>query len=160
MVNGAARVQRHPRGNYEHVSGITRIETQVHLQVQRCVAQGRRLPMNDEPKISDTNLNNLIQLIEDMPGERPEEFSDTLAALRELLALREQTRWIPVSEKLPEAGTFVDVSVGGVLQNHTAHFYEGDWYWCDPEADPAPREVVTHWRARPLPPAPVPEVKP
>jgi hypothetical protein len=108
-------------------------------------------------------LSNQAAFIAHARTDIPDLLSEVERLKVELLALREQTRWIPVSEKLPEAGTFVDVSVGGVLQNHTAHYYEGDWYWCDPEADPAPREVVSHWRARPLPPAPVPveqEVKP
>ena len=69
----------------------------------------------------------------------------------ELTALREQVRWIPVSEKLPkdnqEVLIYADLIAKGVHSTKSrqwsadGYYYHGDWY-----------DTVTHWMPLPLPP--------
>ena len=73
------------------------------------------------------------------------------ASYRELAALREQVRWIPVSERLPEYQQRVlffseRISLG--VHSEKARYwatdgytYPGDWY-----------NTVTHWMTLPQPP--------
>ena len=66
----------------------------------------------------------------------------------ELLQLREQVRWIPVSERLPDDGDSVLVYFGNVA----SAFLRDDGWW---RSAPIPSRIystVTHWQ--PLPPAP------
>jgi hypothetical protein len=69
------------------------------------------------------------------------------AVLDELAALREQARWIPVTERLPKECE--DVLMANIFHNVRVGFYNGD-RWIDNTSNRTPE--VTHWR--PLPPAP------
>lgn len=51
--------------------------------------------------ITDERLEELIGMYGESSCEQSAD-GDVLSALRELKALREQNRWIPVTEKLPE----------------------------------------------------------
>jgi len=69
----------------------------------------------------------------------------------EVSALREQVRWIPVSEKLPkdnqEVLIYADLIAKGVHSTKSrqwsadGYYYHGDWY-----------DTVTHWMPLPQPP--------
>lgn len=69
---------------------------------------------------------------------------DTLRA--ELAALKEQMRWIPVSERLPED----DTSVLIFIENET--YYAAFAYGVFWEISDFALEGVTHWRPLPTPP--------
>ncbi|MHB8961984.1 MAG: DUF551 domain-containing protein [Saccharofermentanales bacterium] len=60
-------------------------------------------------------------------------------AERDLAALREQTRWIPVGERLPEV-------IEQVLC-YAPHYHSIEVRWADQLG-----EAVTHWRPLPEPP--------
>lgn len=77
---------------------------------------------------------------------------DNERAYLELLALRESSRWIPVSERLPEVGACVLIYVpDGVGATIDVLHTDGKWLdWSSPNK-------VTHWR--PLPEAPIKEVE-
>ena len=74
----------------------------------------------------------------------------------EVSALREQVRWIPVSEKLPkdnqEVLIYADLIAKGVHSTKSrqwsadGYYYHGDWY-----------DTVTHWMPLPQPPEEVKE---
>jgi len=74
-----------------------------------------------------------------------------LISMEENAALREQVRWIPVSEKLPkdnqEVLIYADLIAKGVHSTKSrqwsadGYYYHGDWY-----------DTVTHWMPLPQPP--------
>jgi hypothetical protein len=99
-------------------------------------------------------------LIPPHPAPPTKEFDvmrDTIIELRHKLEAAEKSgAWILCSERLPRhiEGRFVDVVIGGIVQNSPACLEVGDddierWYWIDEDADPAPLHVVSHWRERP-----------
>jgi hypothetical protein len=79
--------------------------------------------------------------------------SDWEDKLDELEELREQARWIPVTERLPEVGQIVEARIqmlDGV--NICTPTYDpgldGRWRWC--------YDTPTHWRPMPDLPLPAP----
>jgi hypothetical protein len=69
---------------------------------------------------------------------------------RAVLAEAERAhRWIPVGEQYPRIGEFVLVVIGEVVQFTSACWSGQVWDWPDPDADCAPKEAVSHWRALP-----------
>ena len=74
----------------------------------------------------------------------------TEVALRaELAELREANRWIPVEERLPEAGVKA-IATDGDHVDMALYDYNNEWDWWVPigNAD----EEITHWRPLPAPP--------
>jgi chromosome segregation ATPase len=71
--------------------------------------------------------------------------SDWEDTLDELEELREQARWIPVTERLPKDEQTVLLTNGKVVE--TGDHYSGDWWQNRQKV-----KNITHWR--PLPPAP------
>ena len=73
-----------------------------------------------------------------------------IAELRaELAELREANRWIPVEERLPEAGVKA-IATDGDHVDMALYDYNNEWDWWVPigNAD----EEITHWRPLPTPP--------
>lgn len=78
----------------------------------------------------------------------PNDVGDVRSMATELLELREQVRWIPVSERLPDHGDSVLVYFGNV----TSAFLRDDGWWRSAAILSRIYSTVTHWQ--PLPPAP------
>ena len=89
-----------------------------------------------------------------MLGDHLDAAADALAAyedlgtVEELAALKEQTRWIPVSERLPEKDGFYNVVMNGgvwgepdVWSATSCGFYDGMW---DEDGT-----TITHWMMLP-----------
>jgi hypothetical protein len=75
--------------------------------------------------------------------------SDAIDCLEELLALREENRWIPVSERLPEFYTHVLVYFSDRLEElrvENLYLHQHGWWGGNPRLKP------THWK--PLPSKP------
>lgn len=83
--------------------------------------------------------------IEYMIAANPATMLALIARVRELEAV---TRWIPVTERLPEMEQSIEfVSCGGVFTgDYGESFPSGLYYFFDDEA--APIHHVTHWRLR------------
>lgn len=74
------------------------------------------------------------------------------AARAELAALRAATRWVPVTERLPEQGNYVLVHDKWEIQWVAFRTGpENDWVWLAGRGH-EPLVGITHWQ--PLPPAP------
>jgi len=94
-------------------------------------------------------------------GLRPSEIDPVKAMASELLQLREQTRWVPVSERLPEYTDEYNVTCqvstpsGCFITVRTYRFVrcEGrEPTWTIPN-DIMESATITHWRPLPAPPA-------
>jgi hypothetical protein len=125
--------------------------------------------------MNDERLAELSMLMSDVRGVGGDFREDIRSALRELLALREQTRWIPVTpETMPPKGLPVlvehDFNAKGVLGRdcNGQHVWVAEWdgkRWVRSEimgyGEPVNANIYG-WRRFPtpsLPPAPVPSVQ-
>ena len=63
--------------------------------------------------------------------------------------MTESTRWIPISERLPNSRRFVLILIDGVdfVGYYTEEYKK--WRWCNP-VEEMPRKV-THWQELPQP---------
>ncbi len=74
--------------------------------------------------------------------------SEIVKLRKRIAELEEKQRWIPVSERLPEAkGHYMTVVVDGFDDSRSVdtlrYFGDGDWFtWSD-------WYVVTHWKEKP-----------
>ena len=104
-------------------------------------------------KISNEQLGELIA--------RSGGIRDAVSEIaRELLELRERTRWIPVGERMPgvERGRFmcvVDTMRDGLGHSSEMYYEDGRWCTCRCEERVDETKYVTHWQfLPPLPEAP------
>jgi Protein of unknown function (DUF551) len=97
-----------------------------------------------------TNLFTAYQartMIEHIAGEALAELED------EIKALREQVRWVPVSERLPESRKAVLVRCPENLNTFCACYAENAGpRWTIFGASKALEQQVTHWMPLPVPP--------
>lgn len=112
--------------------------------------------LRDFPKICAQYDGSIDQLhdeaadaIEELMAERDEVNADSWKRAFEVE--RDERRWIPVTERLPEKdGTFITAySKGGVSQNWYMTFHHGGGKWYQNSEDTG---EVTHWMPLPTPP--------
>jgi len=74
------------------------------------------------------------------------------AALEEIARLREAQRWIPVSERLPEPGEYVNVKSAAGYIDTLFHGYGDDNTWYNVAGWNYHPDSITHWMPLPEPP--------
>ena len=103
-------------------------------------------------------IDRAIEILDPEHREHYESIEPVMEACRMGMEALERTRWIPVSERLPEERGCYIVAV--------KHWYDGkpvareafwngaDWLSCEKRMEITPR--VTHWQPLPEPPKEVP----
>jgi hypothetical protein len=102
--------------------------------------------------ITDEMLRQYVEFYETVDSDN---LTDTVCWIlaKETLALREKTRWIPVTEKLPEDSkhklphTAIEVLVRNIKGNFLAVLLDGE-FWDEGNLI----DHVTHWMPLPEPP--------
>ncbi len=113
--------------------------------------------MSKDAEMWDT-LNCLPDAVEHMIHGDPDEPGSVKAsdavrwAIAEIVKLREERRWVPVGERLPDDLRRVMVMAPGLYGAQVAWILNGKWHDGIGYPDDAIDGRVTHWQ--PLPPGP------
>ena len=153
-------------GENVEVYKMTRLLGQDHPGFVRCdcvegvsVARWNDRPIEDalRSELSDANkrLEDATGEIDHLKDTRQDPFDQIEVMRSELDRLREQVRWIPVSERLPKADTRVEIFSGFDQTIHIGHYREHATQWDSEDGcywHGKNFGLITHWRPLPEPP--------